>query len=172
MRKVLALIILIAIVWFAVHLTRSAPPVIDLPSSVAVLGQYTAIAVHVRDPYGIRRVTALVEQGGVRYSVWEAPPTTTAKEETWNFTAGVKTTPQLRDGKAKLIVEAVSGGLMRKSATEERELTVVSRPPTLTPDSDPPYLYLGMADLATFNVSGTWTEAGVARGGQKIPGGA
>lgn len=168
MRKVFALIILIAIVWFAVHLTRSAPPAIDLPSSVAVLGQSTPIAVHVRDPHGIRKVAALVEQGGVRYSVWEAPPTTTAKEGTWNFTAGVKTTPQLRDGKAKLIVEAVSGGLMRKSATEEREVTVVSRPPSVSPDSDQHYLYLGMADLATFNISGTWTEAGVRVGDQKF----
>lgn len=176
MRIVLVLILIIGVVVCAVYLTRSAPPAIDLPSSVTVLGQATPVAVHVRDPHGIRRGAAFIEQGGVRYSVWEAPPETGAKEETWNFTAGVKTTPQLRDGKAKLIVEAVSGGLMRKAATAEHEVTVVSRPPTVSADSDQHYLYLGMADLATFNVSGTWTEAGVRVGDQKyrawpMPGG-
>ncbi len=43
---------------------------------------------------------------------------------------------------------------------------MVTQPPTVSVDSDQHYLYLGMADLATFNVSGTWTEAGVRVGDQ------
>ena len=64
-----------------------------------------------------------------------------AKESTWNFTAGVKTTPQLKDGKAKLIVEATSNGMMHKSARIERDVTVVTQPPTVSVDSDQHYLY-------------------------------
>jgi murein DD-endopeptidase MepM/ murein hydrolase activator NlpD len=48
----------------------------------------------------------------------------------------------------------------------EREVEVVTRPPVISVDSDQHYLYVGMADLATFNVSGTWTEAGVRVGDQ------
>ena len=78
----------------------------------------------------------------------------------------MKTTPQLRDGKAKLIVEATSNDLLQKTGRLERDVTVVTQPPTISVDSDQHYLYLGMADLATFNVSGGWTEAGVRVGDQ------
>ena len=43
---------------------------------------------------------------------------------------------------------------------------MVTRPPVISVDSDQHYLYLGMADLVTFNVSGAWTEAGVRVGDQ------
>jgi murein DD-endopeptidase MepM/ murein hydrolase activator NlpD len=45
---------------------------------------------------------------------------------------------------------------------------VVTRPPTLSVDSDQHYLYLGMADLVTFTVGGNWTEAGVKVGDQRF----
>ena len=50
------------------------------------------------------------------------------------------------------------------------------RPPSLSVDSEQHYLYLGMADLVTFSVSGASTESGVRVGEQKfrswpVPGG-
>jgi hypothetical protein len=84
-----------------------------------------------------------------------------------NVVAGTKTTPQLKDGKAKLIVEATSNDLLGKTARLERDVTVVTQPPTVSVDSEQHYLYLGMADLATFNVGRiAWTEAGVRVGDQ------
>jgi murein DD-endopeptidase MepM/ murein hydrolase activator NlpD len=56
--------------------------------------------------------------------------------------------------------------LLRKTAHLESEVTVVTQPPTVSVDSEQHYLYLGMADLATFNVSGSWTAAGVRVGDQ------
>src|SRR3974377_844390 len=93
-----------------------------------------------------------------------------------NFAAGIKTTPQLQEGKAKLLVEATSNDLLRKTGRAERDVTVVTQPPRLSVDSEQHYLYVGMADLATFNVSGSWTEAGVRGGNEKfsawpLPGG-
>src|SRR3974377_1525137 len=88
----------------------------------------------------------------------------------WNFAAGIKTTPQLQEGKAKLIVEAISNDLLRKTGRAERDVTVITRPPRLSLDSEQHYQYLGMADLATFSVSGNWTEAGVRVGDQKFRG--
>ena len=147
---------------------RSATPVVNLASPVTVLGQATPISVHVSDRNGIRGLTASVEQNGASYPVWQLAQPSTDANSTWKFTSGVKTTPQLKDGKAKLIVEATSNDLLRKSGRWEGEVTVVTQPPSVTADSEQHYLYLGMADLATFSVSGSWNEAGVRVGEQKF----
>ena len=167
MRKaILAVIVIAVLVPIAILLVRSSTPVVDLPVPVPSIGQATPITVHVSDPRGVRKVTAFVEQNGARFSVWELTQTSSAPDSTWNFVAGVKTTPQLRDGKAKLIVEATSNDLLGKTTHLERDVTVMTQPPTVSVDSEQHYLYLGMADLATFNVSGSWTAAGVRVGDQ------
>ena len=125
---------------------------------------------HVRDAHGVRKASAIVEQNGAQYSVWTMTQATKAQDSTWNFTAGVKTTPQLKDGKAKLIVEATSNDMRGKTARLERDVTVVTQPPTLSVDSEQHYLYIGMADLATFSVSGGYSQAGVRVGDQKFRG--
>ncbi len=144
----------------------SAPPVVDVSPSVTVLGQATPITVEVRDPHGVRKVQAFVEQNGSRYSVWEAAQPSKAAASTWKFSTGVKSTPQLKDGKAKLIIDATGNGLFSKTAHWEHEVTVATQPPSITADSDQHYLYLGMADLAALNISGAYTEAGIRVGDQ------
>ena len=156
-------------------LAFSATPVVDLPASLTALGQATPITVQVSDPHGVRRIAALVEQNGARYRVWETSQPTRRflwrrhmPESTWNFTAGTGAAPQLRDGPARLILEATSNDFRSSTARAERALVVVTRPPTLSTDSDRHYLYLGMSDLVTFNVGGSWTEAGVRVGEQRF----
>jgi len=169
-RKVLIFLIAAVVVLLFVVVLLSASPAVDLVSPVTVLGPATPISVHVRDRHGVRRVAAFVEQNGTRYQVWEDSQPSALMERTWTFTAGVKTTPQLKDGKAKLMVEASSNGLLRKTGRWQAEMTVVTRPPSVSADSDQHYLYLGMADLATFTASGTWTAAGVRVGDEKFRG--
>ncbi len=167
MRKIIvAVIAVVVLLPIALKLALSATPVLDLSSPIATLGQATPISVHVRDPHGVRSLAAFVEQNGARYRVWELAQPSRVPDSTWNFTAGINATPQLQDGKAKIVIEATSNDLLRKTARYERDVTVVTRPPTVSADSDQHYLYLGMADLATFNSSGTWTEAGVRVGDQ------
>ncbi len=168
MRKVIffavpALVIIVAI---AVVFARSATPVVDMPSSITTLGQATPVTVQVHDPRGVRKITAMVEQNGASYAVGATTQTSKATDSNWTFTAGVKAAPQLKDGAAKLIVEATSNDLLGNKARVERDVTVVTRPPSLSVDSDQHYLYLGMADLVTFDVSGGWTSAGVRVGDQ------
>ncbi|HUD14491.1 MAG TPA: M23 family metallopeptidase [Terracidiphilus sp.] len=165
-RAIVVVIAFAALLPIAILLVRSATPVLDLPSSVVSLGQATSITLHVRDPRGVRNVEAFVEQNGARFPVWQLAQPSGAADNTWSFVAGTKTTPQLRDGQAKLIVEATSNDLLRKTARLERDISVVTQPPTVSVDSEQHYLYLGMADLATFNVSGSWIEAGVRVGDQ------
>src|SRR5499427_9619718 len=176
MRKIIIFLIMFVIVVLLVVVLRSVTPAVDLVSPVTVLGQVTPISVHVRDRHGIGRVAAFVEQNGARYQVWEDVQPSALMDSTLTFTAGVKTTPQLKDGKAKLIVEASSNGLLRRTGRRQAQVTVVSQPPSVSADSDQHYLYLGMADLATFSVSGTWTQAGVRVGDEefrswRMPGG-
>ena len=169
MRKVLlAVVVLIILVPIIVILARSATPAIELTNPPTVLGQATPFSLHISDPRGIRSVTAAVEQEGASYPVWHMAQPTKAKETTLAFTAGVKSTPQLKDGKAKLVVEATSNDLLRRSARLERDLTVVTRPPTVSVDSEQHYIYIGMADLATFSVSGPYSAAGVRVGDQSF----
>ena len=167
MRKLIVLVIAIAaLLTIVLIIARSATPVLDIPVSVSFLGQATPITVHVHDPRGVRSVTASVEQNGATYRVWEAPKPSTTTDNSYSFSAGVKTTPQLQNGNATLVLEATSNDLLHKSARLERAVTVATQPPSISVDADQHYLYLGMADLATFNVSGVWTEAGVRVGDQ------
>jgi len=78
----------------------------------------------------------------------------------------LNTTPQLHDGPARLIIEATSAGLFHGSARLERNINVVTQAPVVSADSDQHYLYLGMADLATLNVTGSYNSAGVRVGDQ------
>ena len=176
MKKLIVVVIVLVVLLVVFLAVRSAIPVVELPPSVASLGQATPIIVHVRDPRGIRSVRAFVEQNGTRYQVFETAQPSKSPDSTWNFTAGVKTTPQLQAGNAKLIVEATSNDLLGKTGRIERDVTVITQPPTVSVDSEQHYLYLGMADLARFNVSGSWSEAGVRVGNETfrawpLPGG-
>jgi len=166
-RKIIVVVIAIAaLLTIVLIIARSATPVLDIPASVTFLGQATPITVHVHDPRGVRSVTASVEQNGAKYRIWDAPQPSTAADNAYTFSAGVKTTPQLQNGNATLVLEATSNDLLHKSVRLERPVTVVTQPPSISVDADQHYLYLGMADLATFNVSGVWTEAGVRVGDQ------
>ena len=163
-RALLLVVLLIILVPIVIVIARSATPAIDLPAQVSTLGQATPITVHVADKRGVRSANATVEQNGASYPVWQMTQPSKAKESTWSFIAGVKTTPQLKDGSATLIIEATSNDLLRRSAHIERDVTVVTQPPTVSVDSEQHYLYIGMADLATFSVSGAYTAAGVRVG--------
>jgi hypothetical protein len=124
--RVKKLILVVIALVVLLPLARSATPVVELPLAVASLGQATPLSVHVRDPRGIRSVHAFVEQNGARYQVFAMAQPSNSTDSTWNFTAGVNTTPQLQAGNAKLIVEATSNDLLRKTGRIERDMTVVT----------------------------------------------
>ena len=142
----------------------------ELATPVNTIGQATPISVHVHGSRGVRKLNAYIEQNGTRYPVAESDDVTERPDTGWNFTTGVKSVPQLKDGKAQLIVEAKSNDTLGRTGKLERDVTVVTRPPTVSADSEQHYLYTGMADLATFNVTGNYTAAGVRVGDQTYRG--
>lgn len=164
----LAVVLLVIVVPVVVVLVRSARPVLELTTDVKTIGQATPVSVHVTDPRGIKSASAAIVQNGQTFMVWQLQQPVKAKEATWNFTAGVRTTALLKDGPAKLMVEAKSADLLGKTGKVERDVTVVTRPPSVSVDSEQHYIYIGMADLATFDVSGAYTAAGVRVGDQSF----
>lgn len=164
MRKVLLLLFLLIAAFVAILFFRAATPVVEVPAPVAIFGQATPVTVHVRDRRGLRSLSAYVSQNGARYQVAAAPDPAHMTDTSWNFTAGVRSTPQLKDGKATLIVEASSNDFLRRTARWQGDVTVVTQPPTVAVDSEQHYLYLGMADLVTFNITGASTDSGVRVG--------
>ncbi len=147
---------------------RSSTPILTVGAAPVILGQATPVTVHVRDTRGLRLLQAWVEQNGVRYAVAQAADPNQMKDADWKFTAGVHTSPQLKDGKALLVVEAVSSDALRRAARWHAEVNVVTRPPSVMVDADQHYLYLGMADLVTFEVAGNYTDAGVRVGNESF----
>jgi murein DD-endopeptidase MepM/ murein hydrolase activator NlpD len=173
------LIILVVVIVLPVVLlvALSDTPVIRLDASATTIGRATPLSIDVSDPHGIRQLAVSIEQNGVTYRADEI--TQPARRIFWRrgvldsvlkVVTGTKTVPQLKDGKARVIVEVTSDDFRGKTARLERDVMVVTQPPTLTVDSDEHYLYLGMADLVTFNVGGYWTETGVRVGNETFRG--
>ena len=139
----------------------SKPPSLDVPAPLDTIGQATPVTVHVHATHGVSKFTATLQQNGASYPAWQSPGASRDADSTFSFILGTKTTPQLRDGKAHLILEATSAGLLHATSRLERDVNVVTQPPVVSADSDQHYLYLGMADLATLNVTGPYTAAGI-----------
>lgn len=183
MRAFIGFICAVVIIAIIVLVAFSATPVITLPDSLHTVGQATPVAVHISAPHGLSRAVAYIEQNGTRYQLanvehpkhrfrWRSD----AVEHTLKFTAGSKGTPQLKDGNARVIVEATSNDFRSKTVEAARDVTVVLQPVTVSVDSDQHYLYVGMADLVTYNVTGAPTSSGVRVGdetfrGWPMPGG-
>jgi len=58
-----------------------------------------------RDPHGVRKLAAFVDQNGARYRVWRGTPRIACLGQHLEFHRRPPVaTPQLKDGKAQLIV--------------------------------------------------------------------
>ena len=147
-------------------LTGCGKPSVDVPASLTTIGQANPVSVTVHDTHGVSKLIVTLAQNGTQYPAWQSPAASKSADTTFNFNVGVKTTPQLHDGAAALIIEATSGGLFHGTTRLERTVSVITQPPVVSADSDQHYLYLGMADLATMNVTGSYTSAGVRVGDQ------
>ena len=169
---IVAILVLVLIGPLLLLLFLSSTPSIEFDPAVAVIGAATPVKVRIADSHGVRKMTAFVEQNGNRYPVYEASVparrflfwTSSQPAKDYPFTAGTKNAPGLKDGKARLVVEATSNDLRAATAADGREITVVTKPPVLSVDSAQHYINQGGAELVTFAVAGYWTAAGVRAG--------
>jgi murein DD-endopeptidase MepM/ murein hydrolase activator NlpD len=156
----------------------SATPVITVDPPVKTIGVSTPVQVQVTGPYGWRRLTALVEQNGARYTVYDhhnparrflfmRHPARVGGYEAFSpvrFQVGKQQAPALRPGKATLVVEAQSNDFLSRTVTASFDVNVILEPPRLVVDEEQHYINQGGTELVTFTVSGDWSEAGVKVG--------
>ena len=177
MRAAIGILLILLIVVIILLAAFSATPVINLPAALKTVGQATPVSVSISDPHGVRYAEAYIEQNGSRYKLATVTHPThrvlwlrSAPNETLTFTAGTKNAPQLKDGNARLVVDATSNDFRGKTTEVVRDVMVATQPVTISVDSDQHYLYVGMADLVTYNVSGYSTSSGVRVGDQTFRG--
>ena len=168
---VIALVVIICVP-LCILLAASDTPKLQVDSNVTAIGIATPVKVHVEDPHGIRKMAAWVEQNGSRYPVYDSSwPSThvlffgkNAAPRDVVFNAGTKNAPALKDGPAKLVVEANSNDFRGASASDSRDVTVVTRPPSITADGAQHYINQGGCELVTFTVQGFATATGERSG--------
>jgi murein DD-endopeptidase MepM/ murein hydrolase activator NlpD len=83
---------------------------------------------------------------------------------TITFEAGRKKAPELKEGKARLVVEAVSNDLRGSTDVVASDVHVILAPPRVFADGLQHYINQGGMELVTLNASGSWSEAGVRVG--------
>src|SRR5437016_10601538 len=145
---------------------------LKLDPPVTAIGTLTPIQVQIENPHGVRHITAIIEQNGSRYTVFDAQETPHrllfwrrhASPQVRKLQVGKQQTPALTDGKARLIIEAQSNDLRGRTDSIESEVQVITQPPRVTADGYQHYINQGGSELVVFTPAGYWTESGVRVG--------
>ncbi len=139
------------------------------PSSI---GAATLIGLRFSNPHDFRTLTARVEQDGAstvlehlnkpanRFTFWRSR----TPEAIIHFSVGKSHAAQLKEGKARLIVEAQSNDLRGVTDTITADVDVILRPPSVTTDGFQHYINQGGSELALLMPSGSFQESGVRVG--------
>jgi hypothetical protein len=136
------------------------------------IGSATPVTVRISNPHGARRITAAIEQDGARTTLSESTNPATrigfwraqVPVQNFQFTAGKKQAPNLKEGKARLIVEVQSNDLRASTDSIAADVEVILSPATVAADGFQHYINQGGSEMVLFTPSGSWSEAGVRVG--------
>ena len=169
--KILIAVVSLAIIVIAALFLLSSSPVVKIDPAVKVIGLATPVQVQIEVPHGVRKVTAYVEQGGTRFPLLEqASPAhrlfwrRNQPAQTVTFEAGKNKAPNLKEGDARIVVEAVSDDFRGSTEAASAPVKVVLAPPRIVPDEAQHYINQGGMELAVMTPTGSWSEAGVRVG--------
>jgi murein DD-endopeptidase MepM/ murein hydrolase activator NlpD len=168
-----ALVVLLALVLIAggVLWALSGNTAIRMNPAVTSVGFSTPVAVQLTNQHGVREVRASIEQGGVAYPVFESK--SAATRLLWHrheapravaFNVGKSQAANLKDGPARLVVEAVSNDFAAHTDSAAFDVTVVLEAPRVAADGERHYINQGGAELVMLTPGGSWNEAGVRVG--------
>ena len=174
MGKIIALIMLVALIAtpIATLFLLSAHTKLAFDPQPKDIGVNTPVAVRVSNPHGLRRFTASIEQNGASTPLIESHSTADrlrfwlaqVPEQDVRFNAGSKAAPNLKEGKARLVVEAQSNDFRGVTDTISTDVDVVLRPPAISADGFQHYINQGGSEMILLTPSGSWSEAGVRVG--------
>ena len=106
--NVILIVAALAVAEVVALLLTSTETLLVVQPTVKTVGISTPVSVHVTNRYGVRRLTAYVEQGGARYPVFEETAPTrrwlfwryNSQPRTVTFEAGKNKAPALKPGKS------------------------------------------------------------------------
>ena len=121
------LVVDLSSLWFQSALTSVA-----VVPEVKTIGTSTQVEVQATNPHGVRRVTAWIEQDGSRFQIFQEqrpghwwrwprnqPPTVV------RFDTGKEKVAALKNGKARLLVEAVGDDFRSYAAENAYDVSIV-----------------------------------------------
>jgi murein DD-endopeptidase MepM/ murein hydrolase activator NlpD len=167
-------IILILIAGPLCLLLSSSHSSLAFTSPPKAIGAATPVTVHISNAHGVRRITARIEQSGVSKTLAESNQPANriafwrvhARPQDFHFTAGKNQAADLKEGKARLVIEAESNDLRGSVDTTAVDVDVILRAPAVAADGLQHYINQGGSELLSFTPSGSWNEAGVRVGNQ------
>jgi hypothetical protein len=162
-RALAALAILILIVFGFVWFSGKQVD-LKLARPVPAIGNDSIVSVQAGGPKGVKSFSASVEQGGQSQTVYHDETRSSQRNRVYTFSAGKKQAAFLKEGPAKLIVEASSNDFRGRTTTLSQDIQVVLRPPSIVADGRQHYINQGGSELVTLDLGGSWTDAGVRVG--------
>ena len=171
MKILLAAVLAVVGAAVAILLVLSGHTAIQVSPPVTSIGFSTPVTLRLTNPHGVREVRGLVEQGSVQSRVFESR--SAATRLFWHrhqaplvvaFNAGKSQAANLKEGPARLTVEAVSNDFAGHTDRVSFDVAVVLEPPRIAADGERHYINQGGAELVVFTPGGSWNEAGVRVG--------
>ena len=170
MKAIIAIVALV-VLGIATLFFLSADTAVKIDPAVKVVGLSTPVSVQVSGPHGIRRVTAHLDQNGARFPLLDqAGPShrifwrRNQPAQTFIFEAGKNKAPDLKEGDARIVVEATADDFRAATETASAPVKVILAPPRVTADDAQHYVNQGGMELAVMTPGGSWSEAGVKVG--------
>ena len=154
-----AVLIVFGYVWFT-----GQSVVLRLMRPVTAIGNTTTVSIQADGPHGTKSFSAVMEQNGKSQSVYEDKTASLQKTRIYTFGVGKKQAEFLKEGPARLILEAKSNDARGSSTKVAQNVHVILRPPTIVADGRQHYINQGGAELVTLDLGGNWTTAGVRVG--------
>jgi murein DD-endopeptidase MepM/ murein hydrolase activator NlpD len=140
---------------------RSTGTAIGVDPVITTIGFDTPVHLRLQNPHGLKSLTVAVEQDGKDYA---SPAQTKPVKLDQTVKVGKQSAPALHDGKARLIVTAISNDFRGKTDSKTFDVDVLTSAPRVVADGVQHYINQGGSEMATFTPSGGWTEAGVKVG--------
>jgi len=173
--KILIAIAILALICISSLFFLSSDTALKIDPPVQVVGASTPVTVQTTGPHGVRRVSAFIEQGGAKMPLLDQSTPShhlfwrkNQPPQTVTFDAGRGKAPNLKEGDAKLVVEAVTDDFRGSTATASLPVKVVLAPPRVVGDEYQHYVNQGGMELAVMTPSGSWTDSGVKVGDHRF----
>src|SRR5260370_31468550 len=155
----LLILLVLGFVWFS---GKSVD--FKLARAVPAIGNDSIISVQAGGPNGVKSFSASVEQNGQGQTVYLDETRSKQTNRVYTFSAGKKQASFLKEGPARLILNAASNDFRGRTTTLSQDIQVVLRPPSIVADGKQHYINQGGSELVTLDLVGSWTEAGVRFG--------